>query len=114
MGGGYLVKIWNSLPKKNPTNKFEIYYHCKQFLLVHLWTTLTKWRLAAASVSFSLMEFSVSGRNLSHDNNYDFFIVGLQRSMAFHGPPTLAHGKFVMGCLLKKLQCCPKEIENIC
>ena len=42
------------------------------FLLVHLGTALTKLRLTAASVSLSLMELSVSERNLSsHDNKLD-------------------------------------------
>ena len=75
--------------------------HCKQFLLVHLGTALTKQRLAAASLSLTLMELSMSGGNLSsHVNNYDFFLVGFQRSMAFHGPTTLGqNGRYE--CLKK-------------
>ena len=40
----------------------------------------------------------MSGRNLSsHDNNYCFVIVGLQRSMTVHDPPTLPTGKRLLG-----------------
>ena len=68
--------------------------HYKQFLLIHLGTALTKQRLTAASVSLSLMELIVSGRNLSsHDNNSDIFIVGLQ-GMAFYGPPHLNNNNY--------------------
>jgi hypothetical protein len=51
------------------------------------------------------MELSVSGRNLSsYDNNYDFFAVDLQRSMAFHGPPTLGEH------IVKTAPCFPPSV----
>ena len=91
--------------------------HCKQFLLVHLGTALTKQRLAASSVPLSLMELSVSGKNLSsHDNNYDFFIERLQRSMAFHNRRLYRHIPYDQSllhcCTLFSVLCLPSPHYN--